>query len=175
MARPGSLCALVVIALMAAGCADADTEVRNGPRCVSGPGKPIALEKAKAVLIRSGYSVETERERCIGPHTVGQLTNTPIGNGVDSDEVEREQGHVICHVGDGRAYLSSYLGLRPIAVRKVHYETDYETRLTILNLSCAIYPAEDAYEAQVRRLADALRSVAAHCKKNRRNEVRCTP
>ena len=74
------------------------------------------------------------------------------------DEVELEDGHVVCIVAK-RVHEN---GQAPGRVRRTKYPEDEETHVSVHNLLCAIYPSTEpgAAEQQIARLERALTELA---------------
>jgi hypothetical protein len=142
-----------VFILLGGGCADSKESSGDPPPtgCAAGPGRPIGVEAVISTLRRHGFDVVRDEE-CMTPEDVATLTSDYSEK--SQDEVEREDGHVICIVvkrvhKDGR-------------VRRTKYPEDEETYVDVQNVSCAIYPSTEpgAAERQIARLERALTELA---------------
>jgi hypothetical protein len=107
-----------------------------------------------STLRRHGFDVVRDEE-CMTAEDVATLSSDDSEQ--SQDEVELEDGHVVCivakRVHENRA---------PSRVQRTKYPEDEETYVTVHNLLCALYPSTEpgAAERQIARLERALTQVA---------------
>lgn len=118
-------------------------------------GAPVTLSQLVDVFRENGITLDIQEDVCGKPEEkqVAGFDSDATNTGPDGfdDSNRRDEGHVMCDVGD------------EISARKVQankYPTDTETRMWVLNVSCTIYPDSTASEAaQVARLRKAMEAV----------------
>jgi hypothetical protein len=127
-------------------------------RCGS-RGKPVSLEELIRIFRRHGISLELDEDTCVMPvKERGRAYDPDATNAGPSglsqpDQIEREQGHVMCTVADSGVD-------HELVVNK--YSTDTETSFVVHNVDCVLYPYSTAVEAeQVARVKKAMKAVSA--------------
>lgn len=125
-------------------------------RCGS-RGAPVSLQTLVDVFQEHDLSLEIQEPTCGKPEREqvagfdADATNAgPEGLGAPDDR-RRKEGHILCDVA-----ASSFQA----GVEVTKYETDSETHIDALNVSCTIYPDSTAREAaQVAQLKKAMEAV----------------
>jgi hypothetical protein len=127
-------------------------------RCGS-RGKPVSVEELIQIFRRHGISLELDEETCMTPVKERgrgydpDATNAGPTGLSQPDQIEREEGHVMCTVGDAGVD-------HELVVNK--YSTDTETSFVVHNVDCVLYPYSTAVEAeQVARVKKAMTAVGA--------------
>lgn len=115
-------------------------------RCGS-RGKPVTLQELVDVFRANGITLAIDTRACRDPDGVPDASNSEL-----TEELEQSEGHILCGLEDTNAGK---------AVEVTKHDSDYETRLRVLNVECAIYPFSRAtYAEQVAQLNKALEAVA---------------
>ncbi len=117
-------------------------------------GKPVSLTRLVRVFRANGITLDMKESTCRMPlkkrASALEIAATNAGHdGLSStEEVDRREGHVLCHVLP-RSWERS--------PRVVKYPDEQETNASVLNIACAVYPSDAESEtAQVERLRKAL-------------------
>lgn len=127
-------------------------------RCRS-RGTPVSVGELIQILRRHGISLELDEDTCVMP--AGErgrgydpdATNAGPTGLSQSDQVGREEGHVMCTVADTGVD-------HELVVNK--FSTDTETSFAVHNVNCVLYPHSTAVEAeQVARMRRAMQAVRA--------------
>lgn len=119
-------------------------------------GAPVTLSRLVEVFRENGITLDIQEDVCGKPEEkqVPGFDSDATNTGPDGfdDSNTRDEGHVMCDVGDEGSG-------RIVEANK--YPTDTETRMLVLNIACTIYPDSTASEAvQVARLRKAMEAVA---------------
>ena len=154
------LVACVALTIVA-GCGPPDerTASRTGSTCTRGAAEPIGVSTLASTLRRHGFDL-ARNEDCMSAEDVASLTSDYAH--ASQEEVEREDGHVICTVAKkiGEPFRAR------TRLSRTKYREDEETYISVHNVLCAIYPAPEPTRAagQVDRLERALRELARGCR-----------
>jgi hypothetical protein len=160
-----------VVTLLGGGCSDseepsADLAQRS---CTAGPAVPIEVSALVSTLRRHGFDLVRDAE-CMSAEDVATLSSDHTRK--SQDEVEQEDGHVICSVLKevGEPFRSR------TRLTRTKYPEDEETYVSIHNVLCAIYPAIEPALArrQILRLERALREFTRRCRVVSARRVACT-
>jgi hypothetical protein len=113
------------------------------------------VETLVSTLRRHGFDVARDEE-CMSVEDVATLSSDYSEQ--SQEEVEREDGHVVCTV----AKRVDRNVRAPSRVRRTKYPEDEETYVSVQNLICAIYPSPESQtaERQIVRLERALTELA---------------
>jgi len=121
-------------------------------RCSGGTTRPLDIETVIEVGRRHEITLYSDPECSNPPGIVSQASNTILyGSDANTDrydEITRQEGDVRCGLysrsrGDAK-------------VHRLHYADDVETRFTLHNVRCVIYPDEDHAKEQLRHLQEAM-------------------
>jgi hypothetical protein len=156
------LAGCAVLLSVAVSCSGSEGEAPDpaaASLCARGAGTPITVSALVSTLRRHGFEVLPDEGGCMKREDVATLSN--VDSQKSDDEVEREDGHVICNVGKqvGEPF-------RPrTRLSRTKYPTDDETYVSVYNVSCAIYPAVSVTLArrQLDRLQAALGEFTRRC------------
>jgi hypothetical protein len=170
LSRAGVLVACVVT-LLGGGCSDSDEPSADSASrsCAAGPAVPIEVSALVSTLRRHGFDLVRDAE-CMSAEDVATLSSDYARQ--SQDEVEQEDGHVICNV---RKEVGEPFRPRT-RFDRTKYPEDEETYVSIHNVSCAIYPATEPALArrQILRLDRALREFTRRCRVMSARRVACT-
>jgi hypothetical protein len=121
-------------------------------------GAPVSLQTLVDVFRANDISLHIEEETCSISEQARvdgarpDATNASPSGLSQTDEVELKEGYILCSVED------ESFG-KKLAINK--YDTDTETSLAVLNISCTIYPHSASTEAaQIARVKKAMKAVA---------------
>jgi hypothetical protein len=156
-----SLCALPLTAVIWAGCGSVGgTEPVAGTGSVTEPipaaclerGSPVSLDLLIRTFRENGVSLWAAPFKCANPRSTYADASSFGPTGLERDRtVSERQGDVLCRVA---AYGSD------ASVGQVHHPEDKETYVSVLNVSCSVYPSEpskaDEQIARVRTAIEAL-------------------
>jgi hypothetical protein len=152
---------LLVCAVVATGCGPGSSNTASptdSAECEPRQTAPINVQTLVRVFRAKGISLDVDVRKCMDPNrTSPDATNLGPG-GLDGDErITREQGDVLCDLWEkpGERVVGEE---RKVLV--THYRTDTETYVSVLNVSCAVYPSSaEAEERQVSQVKSALEAL----------------
>ncbi len=109
----------------------------------------MTLDRLVEVFRANGITLDIDEPKCASRDSPDPDATNGGPSGVEQhQEVEREEGSVLCRIGFDTIDRE---------VEVVKYPTDEETYLDVLNVGCAVYPYDAASEAaQVDRVKEAL-------------------
>jgi hypothetical protein len=170
----GPVLVTCVLAFLGGGCGDSEEPSADpAPQgCAAGPATPIGISSLVSTLRRHGFDVVPDEE-CMSAEDVATLSSDYSEK--SQDEVELEDGHVICSVLKevGEPFRSR------TQFDRTKYPEDDETYVSIHNVMCAIYPATEPARArrQIVRLERALGEFTRRCRvvSYQARRVACTP
>jgi hypothetical protein len=160
LSRAAALVACLVT-LLGGGCGDSqEPSADSFPQgCAAGPAGPIEVSMLVSTLRSHGFDVVRDAQ-CMSAEDVATLSSDYSEK--SQEEVELEDGHVICsvlrEVGEPFRPRTQF--------DRTKYPEDEETYVSIHNVSCAIYPSTEpaAARRQILRLERAIREFLHRCR-----------